>query len=108
MRSTPPANAMASSVWSSLYWDFRPRTPGTSYLRRPRPSLNSPQTQLTSTILQRSHSRMIARRLLESYWLTLGASDGTLAAGKPGKASGEDESEEHDGGCEAEADALNE
>ena len=46
--------------------------------------------------------------LFERYWLTVGAGDGTLAAGKPGKAGGEDESEEHDGRCEAEADALDE
>jgi hypothetical protein len=40
--------------------------------------------------------------------LTLGVRDGALAAGKPGEARGEDEGEKHHGGCEAEADPLDE
>jgi hypothetical protein len=45
---------------------------------------------------------------LERLRLTFGVGDGALAAGKPGKASGEDDGEKHHGRCEAEADALDE
>src|SRR5215475_2562831 len=45
---------------------------------------------------------------LEGSRLTFGASDGACVARKPDDAGGEDDGEEHYGGCEAESDTLDE
>ena len=57
-------------------------------------------------LLKRAFAGGLLRR--ERLRLALGVGGGALAAGKPGKARGEDKGEKHHGRCEAEADALDE